>query len=100
MTRVALAFAVLAACQGPNRGTPDGDCATGCVDGEVCRYDACVEPPTRCAANADCAGDRYCDLTAMECLPWEIGPGGASDQGCRATPAPGVFFPTLQCEWT
>jgi len=28
-----------------------------------------------------------------------VGPGGTSDQGCASTPAPGVFFPAVQCEW-
>jgi hypothetical protein len=65
----------------------------------VCRYDTCIAQPASCTGNASCPGDQYCDVAAMECLPWGIGPGGTSDQTCQSTPAPGVFFPGVQCAW-
>ena len=70
-----------------------------CASGEACRYDTCVPPPTPCATSADCTGDTYCDVAASECLPWGVGPGGASDPACKRDPVPGVFFPGAQCEW-
>lgn len=94
---LALACGALGACaHGGGRGEP---CTPACGDGLVCRYDTCVAPPSPCTANAACAGDQYCDVTAMECLPWGVGPGGTSDPSCAGAPAPGVFFPTVQCEW-
>jgi hypothetical protein len=64
----------------------------------VCRYATCIAP-VPCTANTGCAGDQYCDTTAGECLPWGIGPGGDSDRSCAGKPAPGAFFPTVQCTW-
>jgi hypothetical protein len=79
---------------------PGGDvCTPPCTGELVCRYDTCVSPPTPCTTNAECLGDRYCDVTRNECLPWGVGPGGASDGECRREPVPGVFFPGAQCEW-
>jgi hypothetical protein len=75
------------------------DCSPACGDGQVCRYATCVATPTACTSNAGCIGDQYCDGSAMECLPWGVGPGGASDRSCAGTAAPGAFFPTLQCAW-
>lgn len=96
----AIAVALLAASCGGNPGNADGgSCAPACSDGLVCRYDACVPPPAACTANAGCSGDQYCDAGPGECLPWGVGPGGASDRSCQGTPAPGVFFPGVQCEW-
>ena len=85
-----------------NSNTPDSVTCTPpapCADPEVCRYDACVPPPTTCSANLDCPNDLYCDTTAGECLPWGVGPGGGSDPECKRDPVPGVFFPGAQCEW-
>jgi hypothetical protein len=95
--RFVLACGALAACA--HGGGPGDPCAPDCADGLVCRYDACIAPPAACSASAPCAGDRYCETGAMECLPWGLGPGGTSDPSCAATPAPGVAFPTVQCEW-
>lgn len=95
----ALAYALLVACGGSSRIAPD-NCSPACGDGQVCRYQTCVAPPTACTANASCSGDQHCDATAMECLPWGVGPGGTSDRECQSAPAPGVFFPGLQCEWS
>jgi hypothetical protein len=95
----AVAYAVLAASCGGSGGGGEGTCAPACSGGLVCRYDACVPLPAACAASAGCPGDQYCDASAMECLPWGVGPGGTSDRTCQAAPAPGVFFPGLQCEW-
>ncbi len=74
-------------------------CDPACPDDQVCRYETCVPPPTPCDTNADCTGDQYCDIANHECLPWEVGPGGASDPECKREPVPGVFFPGVQCEW-
>jgi hypothetical protein len=35
----------------------------------------------------------------MECLPFEVGPGGDRNAECRRQPVPGVFLPGAQCEW-
>lgn len=88
-----------------NRTTGEGPDAvpcnppSPCAGGEVCRYDTCVLPPVPCTTSADCTGDGYCDVSAGECLPWGVGPGGASDPACKREPVPGVFFPGAQCEW-
>ncbi len=97
---LAIAYPLLAvSCHG-NMGAPDATiCTPACSDGLVCRYDTCLAPPAACTMNAGCPGDQYCDVAAMECLPWGVGPGGTSDQSCAGTPAPGVFFPGVQCEW-
>ncbi|HEY5951015.1 MAG TPA: VCBS repeat-containing protein [Kofleriaceae bacterium] len=90
-------------CQcGHNGASPDAAfvCNPPCEGDLVCRYDACVPPPTPCTTNADCPGDQYCDVSRMECLPWGVGPGGGSDPECKRDPVPGVFFPGAQCEWT
>src|SRR5215831_11579538 len=91
-----LAIGALAACA--HSGGP-GECAPACTDGLVCRYASCVPRPTACAGDASCSGDQYCDVSAKECLPWGVGPGGTSNRSCAGDPVPGVFFPALQCEW-
>src|SRR5262245_60813572 len=53
-----------------------------CAGDQVCRYGLCIEPPAACAADADCAGDAYCDEPYAECLPFGVGPGGMKDDGC------------------
>jgi hypothetical protein len=95
--RVAIAY-LLAACHGSDPPVADA-CDPACGDGLVCRYETCVPQPTACSNNAGCGGDRYCDVAAMECLPWGVGPGSSHDASCRVAPAPGVYFPGLQCEW-
>src|SRR5262245_44505705 len=95
--RVAFACLMAGACGGAE---PDpSDCTPACGEGLACRYDTCVPTPTVCNLNTDCAGDRYCDITASECLPWGVGPGGSHDIGCHGAPVAGVFFPGVQCEW-
>jgi hypothetical protein len=76
-----------------------GDCDPACIDDQVCRYGACVPPPSTCQDNSDCPGDTYCDVSAGECLPWGVGPGGTSDATCTRDVVAGVFFPEVQCEW-
>jgi len=79
---------------------PPGDiCTPACTGDDVCRYITCVPPPEPCGSNADCPGDKYCDVPNHECLPWGVGPGGGSDPACKRDPVPGVFFPGAQCEW-
>lgn len=91
-------------CNNGGSGGPDAPdeyvCDPPCNPDLACRYDTCVPPPAPCTTNADCAGDTYCDVSHMECLPWGVGPGGGSDPGCKRDPVPGVFFPGAQCEWT
>ena len=94
-------------CQNKHGDTGDVDanpldvCAPACAADQVCRYMACVPPPTACTTNTDCPGDAYCDLTRGpgECLPFGVGPGGPMDPACKREPVPGVFFPEAQCEW-
>ena len=88
-------YGLLAAC---HSGSPDQACSPACGDGLVCRYATCVAP-IACAANTECPGDQYCEVNAGECLPWGVGPGGTSDRSCAGTPAPGAFFPAVQCAW-
>jgi hypothetical protein len=95
---VALAVA-LAGCQNREPAVPIDSCTPPCEDGQVCRYDTCVARPGPCGSNADCTGDQHCDTSAMECLPWGLGPGGLADASCKNMPTPGVFVPALQCEW-
>lgn len=91
---------VLVACGASSTPAPDGsDCTPACGDGEACRYATCVAQPAVCASHDACKGDEYCDASAMECLPWGIGPGGESDAMCHSAPVPGAFFPALQCAW-
>jgi len=96
---VALFFAGCSCNNNNGDGGDAGTCSPACTDGLVCRYDTCVPPPTPCAKNEDCLGDQYCDVGAMECLPWGVGPGGESNPECKREPVPGVFFPGAQCEW-
>ena len=98
----ALSYGAGCSCNSKNGGGPDAvgeECDPACEAGTVCRYDVCVAQPTPCTTNADCPGDKYCDAPNMECLPWGVGPGGASDPECKRDPVPGVFFPGAQCEW-
>src|ERR1041384_4980246 len=100
--RFALLAMFFAGCNCGGNGdnaTDGGTCSPACKDPLVCRYSTCIEPPTACATNADCPGDRYCDVSAKECLPWGVGPGGENDLECKRDPIPGVFFPAAQCEW-
>ncbi|HEX8106438.1 MAG TPA: VCBS repeat-containing protein, partial [Kofleriaceae bacterium] len=90
-----LVYGLLAAC---HSGSHEA-CNPACGDGLVCRYATCVVP-IPCTANTDCAGDQYCETAAGECLPWGVGPGGTSDRSCAGTPAPGAFFPAVQCAWS
>ncbi|MCE9578437.1 MAG: VCBS repeat-containing protein [Deltaproteobacteria bacterium] len=92
----------IAACGSKNGGGgPDASAQCGgttCPADQVCRYDKCLPPPPACVSGA-CSGDACCDTSANECLPYGLGPCGASDPGCTRTPVPGVFFPGVQCEW-
>ena len=84
-----------------NGNGPDGGdvCTPACTGDQVCRYNTCVAQPEPCDKNADCPGDKYCDVANHECLPFGVGPGGVNDPTCKRDPVPGVFFPGAQCEW-
>ena len=95
-------LAVVAACGGGSSasGHDAAACAPACAQGQVCRYQSCVPPPAACGANGDCAGDDYCDVTAKECLPWGVGPGGSFDATCTVAPVADVAFPAPTCDWS
>ena len=99
------------ACSGRIDGAPDSSpgptadsspadtCAVPCAPPEVCRFGLCLPPPSPCTDDADCLGDRYCDESTRECLPFGVGPGGNHDDECVRRTTPGVFLPEVQCEW-
>lgn len=90
-----LGGAALLACQGGS-ATSDAavSCAPACAANEVCRTGACVPVPAACSTSTNCRSDERCAEGA--CLAWES---GASDLQCHGAPAPGVFFPGVQCAW-
>ena len=81
-------------CEGETCG-PLSDC---CIEGDVCRFDHCIPPPTICAGDDDCDGDRYCE--EEECIPYEVGPRGSYDPECSRLIEVGLFQPAMQCEWS
>jgi hypothetical protein len=92
-------LACAAACNGSHGGPIRDGCADACAIDEVCRYSACVPTPSHCGSTDDCHGDSYCDTSSSECLPWGVGPGGASDPSCRRELAAGAFVPEVECAW-
>ncbi len=101
---------------GPNTGddgTGTGDpesCepgATGCA-GECCTaaqtcFDfGCATVLGFCTEDGQCINDSYCQPLAGGdgvCLPYGEGPGALQKLDCDKVVPPGVFFPSVQCEW-
>lgn len=88
--------------------TPDMPCASGqtCVLGAN-EPDHCATTGGPCSMDSDCGGDSYCcaeGCLAMGgdpvCIPYGYGPRGNVNEECKgAGEAPGVFAPSVQCEW-
>jgi hypothetical protein len=86
----------------------DTPCGAGlaCVKGDM-EPDHCAPVGAACTMDADCGGDRYCCgdgcLTVAGdsvCIPYGFGPRGNINDDCKgAGEAPGVFAPSVQCEW-
>ena len=77
----------------------DDDCdgVTDCPEGLICLDDECL-PCTGCGDGTPCINDTYCWEGC--CIPWGSGPLGEMDGSCIKAIEPGVFRPSLQCEWT
>ncbi len=59
----------------------------------------CEPPQAQCATNADCEYDTYCN-TAGQCVPYGSPPSNTtSDPSCTLTVPPGVFAPTVFCQF-
>lgn len=88
--------------------TADTPCGTGlaCVQGDG-EPDHCAPTGAACKMDNECGGDRYCCgegcLTTpgdAVCIPYGYGPRGTVNGQCKgAGEAPGVFAPSVQCEW-
>lgn len=76
-------------------------CGTACcVTDEVCiEATACAPDHGPCTSSDDCAGDDYCDATALRCVPWGVPPSIDRDPTCARLAIPGAFAPTVQCEF-
>jgi hypothetical protein len=74
-------------------------CDEQCPNGLVCVQGFCEPPQAQCATNADCEYDTYCDL-AGQCVPYGSPPSNTtSDPNCTLTVPPGVFAPTVFCQF-
>ncbi len=77
-----------------------------CVNGDG-EPDHCAPAGDACTMDSDCGGDRYCCAegclaVAGEpiCIPYGYGPRGNVNEACKgAGEPPGVFAPSVQCEW-
>jgi hypothetical protein len=88
--------------------TAEMPCGTGltCVKGDN-EPDHCAPSGGACTMDSECGGDRYCCgagclSTAGDsvCIPYGYGPRGNVNGECKgAGQAPGVFAPSVQCEW-
>jgi hypothetical protein len=79
-------------------GGDGGTCNATCAAPQVCRYDACIDPPPPCATDDQCEDDSYCEMG--ECLPYGVGPRGPNDPECKRLQVIGLFQPNAQCSWT
>src|SRR5258706_6570162 len=69
--------------------------------------DHCAPTGAKCSMDTDCGGDQYCCgdgcLQAAGdsiCIPYGYGPRGNVNSECKGAGAPpGVFAPSVQCEW-
>ncbi|MFT5435277.1 MAG: hypothetical protein ACI9OJ_005994, partial [Myxococcota bacterium] len=57
-----------------------------------------VDGPFPCGDDDDCWNDTYC--LEKQCIPFGLGPAELSKPNCDKVLAPGLFLPSLQCEWT
>lgn len=71
-----------------------------CPLGEGCFSYGCAPTSPPCDGNEVCQDDTYCEEEAGACIPWGQGPQGSANPTCSKSITPGVFFPSLQCEWT
>jgi hypothetical protein len=88
--------------------TPEMPCGgmLACVKGTN-EPDHCAPTGAACTLDTDCGGDSYCCgegcLTVAGpaiCIPYGYGPRGNVNEECVGEgPPPGVFAPSLQCEW-
>jgi hypothetical protein len=88
--------------------TSDTPCGMGlaCVKGEG-EPDHCAPTGAACTMDSECGGDRYCCgerclIVPGEalCIPYGYGPRKNINPECKgAGEAPGVFAPSVQCEW-
>ena len=78
----------------------DDDCdgVIDCPEDLICLNDECVACTGVCGDGIPCINDTYCWEGC--CIPWGSGPLGGMDGSCIKTIEPGVFRPSLQCEWT
>jgi len=86
----------------------DTACGTGltCVKGKG-EPDHCAPTGVTCTMDSDCGGDRYCCADGCllvsgpaVCIPYGFGPRGNVNAECKGVGAPpGVFAPSVQCEW-
>lgn len=88
--------------------TAEMPCATEqtCVKGAG-EPDHCAPTGSACTMDSECGGDRYCCgedcLTTPGdaiCIPYGYGPRKNVNSECKGEgEAPGVFAPSVQCEW-
>jgi hypothetical protein len=86
----------------------DMACGTGltCVKGKG-EPDHCAPTGVACTMDSECGGDRYCCADGCllvsgpaVCIPYGYGPRGNVNAECKGAGAPpGVFAPSVQCEW-
>jgi hypothetical protein len=77
-----------------------------CVKGGT-EVDHCAPAGVACITDDECGGDRYCCADGClanagpgVCIPYGYGPRGNVNVDCKGAGAPpGVFAPSLQCEW-
>ncbi|HVY28651.1 MAG TPA: VCBS repeat-containing protein [Polyangiaceae bacterium] len=87
-----------------------GDIACGmgltCVKGKG-EPDHCAPTGKACTMDSECGGDSYCcgegclfAAGDSVCIPYGYGPRGNINDECKGEGAPpGVFAPSVQCEW-
>jgi hypothetical protein len=72
-----------------------------CTERQVCVGGAqCAPDHGPCTSTDDCTGDDYCEPTLLRCIPWGVPPDVDRDPSCTRLAPPGLFAPTVQCEFT
>lgn len=100
-----LIFFTGCSCDSDNPGSNNNDnnnnsekCGdTVCIEGQVCLESACVADLGACENSDQCQGDSFCEPTLKRCVPF---PDDKSDPSCKQLSIPGIFTPTVQCEFT